>query len=152
MMVVMRMNVSSSQSSNKCLTRYGSLHVILVLGSVSVKSRKSRSPSSSSSCSRVVTRWRRNCSMTPPRQSGVGRRRHVAVEDVRKTSIGLAASFKHVSIHLMNHIRLSLSLSPCPPLPSLPPPSLLILLPPVLLLDIRRRILIIIGPSHYHCL
>ena len=64
-------------------------------------------------------------------QRGVGRGRHVAVEDVREH---VARVTVHVAVHAVQQITLSLSLPPGPPLPPLSSPALLALLSPDLLL------------------
>ena len=64
-------------------------------------------------------------------QRGVGRGRHVAVEDVREH---VARVTVHVAVHAVQQVTLSLSLPPGPPLPPLSSPALLALLSPCLLL------------------
>ena len=77
--------------------------------------------------------------MTTAWESGVWRRRHMAVQEVRKgISVGMTASTSlvTVSVHMMYEVTLSLSLPPGSPLPPLPPSPLLVI-PPVLLSEIR---------------
>ena len=78
--------------------------------------------------------------MTTTREGGVGRGRHVAVQQVRQMiSVGKTASRSSlvtISVQLVDQVTLSLSLSPGSPLPPLPPPPLLVL-PHVILSQTR---------------
>ena len=79
--------------------------------------------------------------MTTTREGGVGRGRHVAVQEVRQViSVGMTASpwaLVTEAVQLVDQVTLPLSLPPGPPLSPLPPPPLLVL-SAVLLSEIRR--------------
>ena len=78
--------------------------------------------------------------MTTTREGGVGRGRHVAVQEVRQViSVGMTASpwaLVTEAVQLVDQVTLPLSLPPGPPLSPLPPPPLLVL-PHVILSQTR---------------
>ena len=79
--------------------------------------------------------------MTTTREGGVGRGRHVAVQQVRQViSVGMTASpwpLVAEAVQLVDEVTLPLSLPPGPPLSPLPPPPLLVVCT-ILLREIRH--------------